>query len=163
MKSFLVGKKISCILSLFENHEYITDFKKKVELFNSFLANWGSLINNNSQLPPTLFYKTNKRLSSKITDNDIFKIIAKLVSNKVQGHDKISIRMIKICSTSTCKPLRRIFNRCMANDIYPCEWKKANIVAIHKKCEKQTLKNIVQSLYFQFAELLLYNKMWFLS
>ena len=39
LKSFLIGKKISCILPLFENNEYITDFKKKAELFNSFFAN----------------------------------------------------------------------------------------------------------------------------
>ena len=39
LKSFLIGEKISCILPLFENNEYITDFKKKAELFNSFFAN----------------------------------------------------------------------------------------------------------------------------
>ena len=49
LKSFLIGKKIPCIPPLFENNEYITDFKKKAELFNSFFANQCSLINNNSQ------------------------------------------------------------------------------------------------------------------
>ena len=29
LKSFHIGKKISCIPPLFENNEYITDFKKK--------------------------------------------------------------------------------------------------------------------------------------
>ena len=29
LKSFLIGKKIPCIPPLFENNEYITDFKKK--------------------------------------------------------------------------------------------------------------------------------------
>ena len=51
LKSFLIGKKIPCIPPLFENNEYITDFKKKKELFNSFFANQCFLINNNSQLP----------------------------------------------------------------------------------------------------------------
>ena len=134
LKSFLIGKKIPCIPPLFENNEYITDFKKKAELFNSFFANQCSLINNNSQLPRTLSYKTNERLYSiKITDDDILKIIAKLDPNKAHGHDKMSIRMIKICSTSICKPLRLIFNHCIDNGIYPCEWKKANVVPVHKK------------------------------
>ena len=35
LKSFLIGKKIPCILPLFESNEYITDFKKKAELLNS--------------------------------------------------------------------------------------------------------------------------------
>ena len=92
----------------------------------SFFANQCSLISNNCQLPPTLSYKTNERLSSvKTTDDDILKIIAKLDPNKAHGHDKISIRMIKICSTSISKPLRLIFNDCIGNGIYACEWKKS--------------------------------------
>ena len=35
LKSFLIGKTVPCITPLFENDEYITDFKKKAELFNS--------------------------------------------------------------------------------------------------------------------------------
>ena len=50
------------------------------------------LNNNNSQLQPTLSYKTNERLSLiKIMDNHILKIIAKLNLNKAHGqylHDK---------------------------------------------------------------------------
>ena len=59
LKSFLTGKKIPCIPPLFENNETTIDFKKKVELFNSFFGNQCSLINNNSQLLPTMLSKTN--------------------------------------------------------------------------------------------------------
>ena len=98
MKSFLLGKKILCILPLFENNEYITDFKNKAELFNSFFANQCSLINYNSQLPRTLSCKKNERLSTvKITNDDILKVIANLYPDKAHGHDKISVRMIKVC------------------------------------------------------------------
>ena len=158
-----MAKKISCIPPLFENNECITDFKKKAELFNSFFANQCSLINNNSQLPRTLSYKTNERLYSiKITNDDILKIIAKLDPNKAHGHDKMSIRMTKICSTSICKPLRLIFNHCIDSGIYPCEWKKAN-VPIHKKGHKQTLKNYrpvsLLPICGKIFERLIYNEM----
>ena len=124
-----------------ENNEYITDHKKNPELFSSFFENQCSLINNNSQLPRILSYNTNERLSSvKINNDDILKIIAKLDPNKAHGHDKISIRMIKICSTFICKPLRLIFKNCIVNGIYPCEQKKAKLVPIRKKGDKQTLK-----------------------
>ena len=122
LKSFLIDKKIQCIPPLFENNENITDYKKKPELFSSFFENQCSLINNNSQLPRILSYNTNERLSSvKINNDGILKIIAKLDPNKAHGHDKISIRMIKICSTFICKPLRLIFKNCIVNGIYPCE------------------------------------------
>ena len=137
-------KKIHVFHRHSENNEYITDFKKKTELLNSIFVNQCSLINNNSQLLPNLSYKKNKRLSTvKITNDDILKIITKLDLNKAHGHDKISVRMIKICCTSICKPLRFIFNHCIENGIYPCQCTKANVVPIHKKVDKQTLKTIV--------------------
>ena len=109
-------------------------------------------------------YKTNERLSSvKITNDDILKIIAKLDLNKAHGHDKISIRIIKICSTSICRSLRLIFNHCIDNGIYPCEWKKANVVPIHKKGDKQTLKNYrpvsLLPICGKIFERLIYNEM----
>ena len=66
-------------------------------------------------------------------------MIAKLHPNKEHVQDKISVRMAKVCSTSICKLLRLIFNHCIG--IYSREWKKANVVLIHKKGDKQTLKN----------------------
>ena len=69
--------------------------------------------------------------------------------------------MIKICSTSTCKPLRLIFNLCIDNGIYPCEWK--NVVKIHQKGDKQTLKNYcpvsLLPICSKIFERLLYNEM----
>ena len=59
-----------------------------------------------------------------MTDDNILKIIAKLDLNKVYDHDKIIIRMIKICSSPICKHLKLIFNHCLDNGIFSCEWKK---------------------------------------
>ena len=76
MKSLLIDKKNPSIPPLPENNEYITDFKNKAELFNSFFANQWSWINNNSQLPPTLSYKTNERFYPvKIMDDGLLKMI----------------------------------------------------------------------------------------
>ena len=109
-------------------------------------------------------FKTNKRLSSvKITDDGILKIIAKLDPNKTHGHDKISICMIKICSTSICKPPKFIFNHCIGNGVYPCQWEKAIVEQIHKKVDKQTLKNYrpvsLLPICSENLERLLYNEM----
>ena len=79
-------------------------------------------------------YKTNERLSSvKITNDDILKTIANLDPNKAHGHDKIGV--YDQDGTSIFKPLRLIFNHYIDDGIYPCKWKKANVVTIHKKCE----------------------------
>ena len=53
----------------------------------------------------------------------------------------ISIRMLKLCGDSICKPLELIFKMCLRNGRFPLEWKKVNVVPIHKKHDKQTIKN----------------------
>ena len=49
--------------------------------------------------------------------------------------------MIKICDTSICRPLKLIFQSCLESGKFPNEWKKANVVPVHKKGDKQILKN----------------------
>ena len=53
----------------------------------------------------------------------------------------ITIRMIKICVTSICRPLKLIFQACLESGKFPNRWKKANVVPVHKKGDKQILKN----------------------
>ena len=53
----------------------------------------------------------------------------------------ISIGMIKICDTSIWRPLKLIFQSCLKNEKFPTEWKKADVVPVYKKGDKQILKN----------------------
>ena len=62
LKIFLNNKKIPLIPSLFHENCFITDFKEKAELFNSFFYNQCSLLINCSKLPANLRYVTDKRL-----------------------------------------------------------------------------------------------------
>ena len=141
LKIFLNIEKVPLIPPILFNDEFVTDFKRKAELFNCFFGSQCSLIVNSSKLP-NFEYLTDKRLSTiNFSDDEIFEIIKKLDVNKAHGHDNISIRMIKICGKSICNPLRRIFEECLCTGSYPQEWKKGNIVPIYKKGDKQLLKN----------------------
>ena len=72
--------------------------------------NYITFINTNNDLPLVLSKKTYKLLSTiHFTSDDIVKIIEHLDPNKAHGHDMISIRMIKICDASICKPMELIF------------------------------------------------------
>ena len=82
LKFFLNNRKIPVIPPLFHNNKFVTDFKEKAELFNSFFAKQCSLIKNESKLPPRLHFLTDKRLSTaKFVNNDILKIIQILNPN----------------------------------------------------------------------------------
>ena len=110
LKTFLNNKKIPLIPPLYHQGGFITNFKVKAELFNSFFASQCSLIKNDSKLPSYLNYNTDNRLSTvNFSIDDIAKIIQNLDPNKAHGHDKISIRMLQLCGNSICKPLELIF------------------------------------------------------
>ena len=61
------------------------------------------------------------------------KIINDLDPNKAHGHDMLSIRMIKLCGNSICKPLSIIFNDCLSEGKFLSDWKKAHVALVLKK------------------------------
>ena len=133
-KTLLNGKKIPCIPPLFHGDKFIVDFQKKSEISNSFFAEQYSPISNGSVLPSELPLQADSSLSScHFTKDDILRIFNNLDPNKAHGHDEISIRTLKICGDTICRPLTITFKTCSHKGIFPLEWKKANVVPIHKK------------------------------
>ena len=152
LKTLLNDQKLPCIPPIFHNNEYIIDFKEKSEIFNTFFAEQCSLIPNKSVLPSRLTLLTENSLSKcNFSKKDILQIIRNLGSNQAHGHDMISIQMLKLCDDSIYKPLELIFKTCLRNGRFPLEWKKANVVPIHKKGDKQTIKTTVQFHFYLFV------------
>ena len=60
---------------------------------------------------------------------------------KAHGHDDISITMLKLSQKSILKLSKLIFENCLRTRLFPGQWKKANVVPIHKKGDKQLIKN----------------------
>ena len=61
--------------------------------------------------------------------------------NKAHSFDTTSILMLRICCDSICKPLELIFKSCIESRKFPIEWKKANVVPVHKKKKKKKKNN----------------------
>ena len=93
------NKKTPIILPLFYENRFVIE--KKAESFNSFFAKQCTVINNGSSLSSELVLKTDKFLSNiTFSSGDILKVIENLHSEETHGHDRISIRMLKICGPS---------------------------------------------------------------
>ena len=60
---------------------------------------------------------------------------------KAHGWDNTSIRMIKLCGKAIVDPLRILFLSFLEEGVYPDDWKKSNVVPIHKKESKNLIKN----------------------
>ena len=92
LKNFLNNEKINLIPLLFYENCFITNFKEKAELFNSFFADQYSLMSNVSKLPSNGTLYTNNGLSTvTFSQDETGKIIQNLNPNKVSVHDNISI------------------------------------------------------------------------
>ena len=81
-----------------------------------------------SKLPENQVYLTNSKINSVPFSDDL--VI-----------DHISIRMIKRCDESLLRPLSIIFRNSLKSSIYPSTWKKANVIPVHNKDDKQCTNN----------------------
>ena len=127
-----MGKQVPCIPPVFHDNRFITDFREKAELFNTFFANQCSSVRNSSVIPTDFKLFTDKSLSNiTFIENDIGRIISSLDPNKGLDQDMMSIRILKICDDSINKPLRLIFRACLEHGMFPQNWKKANVIPIH--------------------------------
>ena len=120
--------------------------------FQFLLCRTMHFIENISTSPNTCFRHTNNILDTIIfSKEEIYKIIKNLDPIKAHGHDMISIRMMKLCGISICKPFEIIFQNCLCSGEFLSEWKKASVVPTFKKGEKQCIKIIVQFLLSWFV------------
>ena len=49
--------------------------------------------------------------------------------------------MLKICGSTIYRPLETIAKEALSASLFPSEWKKGNIVPIHKNGNKQVSEN----------------------
>ena len=164
LKTFLNNKKILVIPPSFHDNKFITDFKQKAEIFNSHYSKQCTPFINNSKIPSECPRKSNESLSSITFEiNYIEKIIKNLDLNKSHGHDMLGIRMLKLCGESIYKPLNLICKSCLITVRFPSARKKANIVPVFEKGDKQLVKNYrpisLLPITGKIFERLLYNQM----
>ena len=99
--------------------------RRKVEIFNTFLAKQCTPINTCNDLPTTLTKNTHESPSTFcFTSDDILKIIKNLDPNKTCSHDMISIQMVKLCNAFLCKPLKLMFKSCLESRNFLLNGKK---------------------------------------
>ena len=146
------SKKIPCIPPTYHNDKFVSEVKKKCDLFNSYFTEQCTPLVNDSKLPSVLTVYTESLLESfHFSPDHIGDIVKKLEPNKAHGHGMIRIHMLKLCGDSIWKPLEIIFKNCLKEGIFPNEWKKANVVPIHKKMINKSYPIIDLFPSFQFV------------
>ena len=161
LNNILQNIKIPSIPPILASGKTITNIVTKANLFNNFFASQCTTLENTSKLPPLLM-KADKRLNTiSFKDSDITAIIKSLKPTKAHGADDISIRMIQLCGDSITLPLTLIIKFSLMSGTFPDTWKMANIIPVHKKEEKNIVKNYrpisLLPIFAKFFEKLLFN------
>ena len=152
LKSFYNNSKIPLIPPLLVNNKIVSDFTEKENLFNDFSATQCTHLPNNSVLPSSISLKTQARLSSiNFEKEDILKITRNFNVNKAQGHDNISIRMLKICDSVLVEPLSVIYKNCINSRVSPDIWIIPIQISYHsniQKKDKRCINNYLPPCFF---------------
>ena len=125
------------------NGAFVIVFQEKANILNSFFAEQCTLVSNNNVLSGEFFYTTEERIHSiTFSESDVIETMRASDVNKAHGHDNILVRMIKLCTNSVTYPPTLIFQKSLAAGTFATQWKRANIVSVHKKTHQQIVSNI---------------------
>ena len=148
-------------IPLRENGQIISDCSTVCNIFNKFFREIGSDIGHkedtsksmNNLIADYANHQSIKIISSEInqmqrnftfsevSEYQIMKILQKLPVKKASGYDDIPLKFIKMTSRLLSKPLSMIANKCISQQIFPENMKKANITPLYKKKDKLNKDN----------------------
>ena len=138
-KSVLGKNSDSCLPPII--HDGVTCVGSK-ELFNNFFISKSQLDESEADIPLTISYKTNSRLSSlHILVTEVQDMLLSLDTNKSIGPDGISPYFLKWGVQELAPSLVRLFNYSLVTCQIPNIWKTAHVIPIFKKGDKQELSN----------------------
>ncbi len=142
-KRFLNGKTYEAIPSLIEGNVVYSDPVSKANLLNDFFAENAHLDSEPEgfALPPVNPIVASRLDIIQFTPVKLYKILKNLNVHKANGPDNISNRILKETAEVMSEPLSYLFNKLMINGVFPENWKKANVIPIHKKAEKYKKEN----------------------
>ncbi|ELU00993.1 hypothetical protein CAPTEDRAFT_138456, partial [Capitella teleta] len=77
----------------------------------------------------------------EFTIDDVMNALKDLDVNKASPPSDISPFLLKNCLSVLARQVTFIFNRSVSSGTVPLQWKKANVVPIHKKGKRADVSN----------------------
>ena len=147
--------EIPVIPPLLENDKFVLEYLAKAEIFNDYFLLQFTRLDTGREILCDMPLCVPLLTAFDISDEKISRTIHSLNPNKARGWDEISIHMINICDNSLVTPLKLIFETCKVKGTFPESWKRAHVVPIYTKSEKNLKTNYHPiSLFPIFGEML---------
>ena len=141
MKSNIKGQTNSEIPPLHYEGRTVTDAAGKTELLNTYFSSQAKVDDKDIVLPdlPALAHTSIDDLI--VEPNDVLKIIQSLNVNKASGHDQIGNLLLKEAGPFISVVLASLFNNSLQSGVFPETWKRARVIPIFKKGNKNDVNN----------------------
>ena len=121
---------------------FASDNKSKADLFNCFFLSHSNIDTSNAHLPQEENPQVGPTLDNIIaTEAETADLIKSIDPTKATGPDGISPRLLKEADMAIVPSLTRLINMSLQFAKVPISWKKANVIPVHKKDEKNLTNN----------------------
>lgn len=125
-----------------KNGELFFDDDKKAYTMNEFFASISSVNDNDMVLPDLPPLAPGDMIHSfEVDEDDVLRHLTQLDTKKAYGPDGISPMLLKNSANILAPVFTQLFKRCLRDGIYPRVWKRANVVPIFKKGDRQQVGN----------------------
>ena len=120
---------------LIDGERKIVDDRNKAELLNRAFADKFS-DPTVTVLPQAPDYAVDPLCHFSVTEDAVRAILCGIGRHKACGPDNVSARIVSECADELTVPITKLCRLSLAQGVFPSVWKRANIVAIHKKGSK---------------------------
>lgn len=146
----------STVNSLMISNQRIEDKHEIADAFNSYFANIGSIIaNNSSNMGPSAddanvddceydvlpYRNIHSFFCSEVTANEVELHINELKNTKSTGYDDLTTQIIKLSAHVISHPLSYIFNLSFSEGVFPDLLKMAKVIPLHKSGKLDVITN----------------------
>ena len=128
------------IYPILTHNKFIINCKAKANAFAIFFSLQCKSLISDVVLPNFTLLTTSKLENIIISSDEIISLIPNLRKGKRNSPDDVSVHMLILCGTIAI-PLKLIYECILATGIFPRIWKSADVTPIHKKGDKQLVKN----------------------
>ena len=119
----------------------IYDNIDKAEAFNKYFNEQATVIGNDDPLPH-IDSREEIFVPFQLSTEEVTQAINNLDKNKAVGPDMVHNRLLISACPEIVEPLTNLFNKSLANGLFPEVWKKAHVIPIYKlKGDKSSCKN----------------------
>ena len=139
----LIGRKTHLTIPpIILNGNVIHKQCEKANIFNNYFAEQCTIPPGNYPDLPPLKLQTNAYIEPlQVTSREVYEVLINLNETKASGPDKLGNRILKMCATSLCDPLCKLFNKSLQVEKFPDSWKKAFVCPVLKKADRQIHTN----------------------